>query len=319
LHHSSHPGTSLYAWGRNIREPRIFLSFYRKPSVSPTAPPLIWETSLTGESPQSDKISWLDDDQVSPQLRASPPRSNAIEFQWETPEFQLFDSAEPSPNQLSNLPSPSDQDGLVGQSIIGSSFKVPPSLDSPGSRMNYAVSFFFQNLVAMPRANDSLRGYLEILGPMYVKAKSNSLLHQATHALALASLSNGRKSPLLRLEARRLYGRALHQVGIAIQDPVAARSDEVLMSIMLFSLYEAITSTDDSRTVWTRHINGAVTLVKLRGEKQLQNETSLHLFRAVRASMVEFHEAPLVSKTNSSTAYGEYPTRQDDRRVSKSE
>jgi hypothetical protein len=185
--------------------------------------------------------------------------------------------------------------------------------------MNYAVGFFFKNLVSMPRSNDSLRGYIEILGPMYVKAKSNSLLHQATQALSLASLSNGRKSPLLRLEARRLYGKALNAVGLAIQDPVAARSDEVLMAILLFSLYEAITSTDESRTVWTRHINGAVTLVKLRGENQLQNPTSLHLFRAVRASMVSnsgwFQEVVSFQTLTPPTAHGEYTARQNNRRL----
>jgi len=160
------------------------------------------------------------------------------------------------------------------------------SLDSAGSRMNYAVAFFFRHLVQMPRSKDSLRGYIEVLGPMYTNARANSILHQATHALALASLSNGQKSPLLRVEARKLYGRALRDVGDAIKDPVLARSNEILMSIMLFSLYEAITSTDESRTVWTRHINGAVTLVKLRGESIKKDPTSLHLFRAVRASMV---------------------------------
>ena len=75
-------------------------------------------------------------------------------------------------------------------------------------------------------------------------------------------------------------------MGNAIKDPALARSDEILMAIMLFSLYEAVTSTDDTRSVWTRHINGAVTLLKIRGEEMTKKPTSLHLFRAVRASMV---------------------------------
>ncbi|KAF2436164.1 hypothetical protein EJ08DRAFT_692049 [Tothia fuscella] len=263
----------------------------RKPSSSPTAPLLIWESNATIDSPISDKLTWIEDDSVSPHfLQASRPRSKTIEFQLEHPEVEVLES--PTLARLSTLedvsalPLSPDDGSLSDVSIIGLPLKLPSSMDSPGLRMNYAVGFFFKNLVGMPRSTDSLRGYVEILGPMYVKAKADSLLHQATHALALASLSNGRKSPLLRLEARRIYGKALREVGTAIQDPVAAKSDEVLMSIMLFSLYEAITSTDDSRTVWTRHINGAVTLVKLRGEAQLQNETSLHLFRAVRASML---------------------------------
>jgi hypothetical protein len=212
-------------------------------------------------------------------------------FHWENPlEPRIFDAEDMTPvNHQSFSPVVEEQDEYSTKShlqLFNPNFPLPRSLDSAGQRRNYAVGFFFKNLVQMPRSKDSLRGYVEVLGPMYIKAKSDSLLHQATQALALASLSNGRKSPLLRVEARKIYGNALREVGMAIKDPQAARSDEVLMSIMLFSLYEAITSTDESRTVWTRHINGAVTLVKLRGEEQLKNPTSLHLFRAVRASMV---------------------------------
>jgi len=131
-----------------------------------------------------------------------------------------------------------------------------------------------------------MRGYLEVLYPIYQNAPSGSLVHQATQAVALASLSNGFKTRILRLEAQKLYGRALLEVGEAIKDPVKARSDELLISILLFSLYEAITSSQDSRAAWTHHISGAVQLVKLRGEEQLKNPVSLHLFRAVRSSML---------------------------------
>jgi len=88
------------------------------------------------------------------------------------------------------------------------------------------------------------------------------------------------------MEAQKLYGKALREVGNAIKDPTMAHSDELLMSILLFSLYETITATNESRIAWTHHISGAVSLVKLRGEEQLKNPQSLHLFRAVRASML---------------------------------
>lgn len=127
---------------------------------------------------------------------------------------------------------------------------------------------------------------MEVLGPIYMTESSNSILHQATHAVALASLSNGLRSPLIRMEARKLYAKALRETGEAIKDLAQAKSDALLMAILLFSLYESITASKDARTVWTRHINGAVTLVKLRGEEMTMNPTSLHLFRAVRAHMV---------------------------------
>lgn len=246
----------------------------------------MWDTSPVDVSPQSERLEWLDESTVSTS-RHTPPRSGStiLDFEWENeplPARAISPQYYESPNSHSALTPVHDYPVTTKDSIAGSL----RSLDSAGSRMNYAVAFFFRHLVQMPRSKDSLRGYIEVLGPMYTNARSTSILHQATHALALASLSNGQKSPLLRVEARRLYGKALRDVGDAIKDPVMARSNEVLMSILLFSLYEAITSSDDSRTVWTRHINGAVTLVKLRGEGIKKDPTSLHLFRAVRASMV---------------------------------
>lgn len=276
----------------------------RKPTPSPKQPSLVWEDSPISESPRSEKLEWLEESQSSssrpqssrrsPQAQYTPPQSTGLNFHWANPiEPRIYDPDEASPVQhQSFLPVAEDEDDRATKNqlqLFSPNVPLPRSLDSAGQRRNYAVGFFFKNLVQMPRSKDSLRGYVEVLGPMYINAKCDSLLHQATQALALASLSNGRKSPLLRVEARKIYGNALREVGLAIKDPQAARSDEVLMSIMLFSLYEAITSTDESRTVWTRHINGAVTLVKLRGEEQLKNPTSLHLFRAVRASMVCSH------------------------------
>ena len=38
--------------------------------------------------------------------------------------------------------------------------------------------------------------------------------------------------------------------------------------------------------MWTQHINGAIALVKVRGQQQLKDSLSLALFRAVRASML---------------------------------
>jgi hypothetical protein len=154
------------------------------------------------------------------------------------------------------------------------------------SRELASTAFFLKNFAAPARQKDSIRGYLEILLPIYQNAPVDSMVHQATGAVALASLSNGFKTRLLRMEAQKLYGKALREVGNAIKDPILSRSDELLMSILLFSLYETITATNESQATWTHHISGAVSLIKLRGEEQLKNPQSLHLFRAVRASML---------------------------------
>ncbi|KAF2670717.1 hypothetical protein BT63DRAFT_438337 [Microthyrium microscopicum] len=163
---------------------------------------------------------------------------------------------------------------------------VPWSLSNSIPSESTAIPYFFRKHVLWQRHSDSRRGFLELLTDMYDEAGPSSLLHKATYALSLGCMSNAYKSQALRQEARKAYGRALQELGMAIQDPLRATSDEVLMTILLFSLYEQITVNLKAKTQWTGHINGAVTLVKLRSSDQFSNPRSAALFRAVRTVML---------------------------------
>jgi hypothetical protein len=101
-----------------------------------------------------------------------------------------------------------------------------------------ATVFFFQNHATRPRQAQGMRGYLEYLVDMYMDSSPDTLIRKATHAVALAALSNYHRTSALRLRANKQYVRALQEIRLALQDPVAARSDELLMTILLFSLYE---------------------------------------------------------------------------------
>lgn len=149
-----------------------------------------------------------------------------------------------------------------------------------------AVPFFFKNFVSLPQQADSMRGYLELLVPLYNKARPSSALHLATNAVALATCGNypGRQD-LLR-EAATTYGKALRKLNSDLKDPVASKSDESILATLLFSLYETIMSTDDTITAWGNHVDGAVTLTKLRGPDQFNNPMSHDMFRAVRTMMI---------------------------------
>ena len=101
-----------------------------------------------------------------------------------------------------------------------------------------AIGFFLQHHANRQRAADSQRGFLEHLAPLYQRASTDSLLHRATYALSMGALSNARHSPIDRLEARRTYVKALKELGEVIKRPHVATSNETLMTILLFSLYE---------------------------------------------------------------------------------
>lgn len=73
---------------------------------------------------------------------------------------------------------------------------------------------------------------------MYNKETSDSALHLATHAVALSALGNYPGNSRLKVDARKAYGEALSKVNEAIKDPVTGTSDQILLSILMFSLYE---------------------------------------------------------------------------------
>jgi len=151
---------------------------------------------------------------------------------------------------------------------------------------SYAIPYFFRSHVLWHRDHDSQRGFLELLPDMYDATSPSSLLHKATYAVALGSMSNTLKSRPLRCEARRTYGKALQELGVAIRTQSTARSDELLMAVLLFSLYEQITLNLSAKTAWTSHVHGAVSLIKLRGKGKFMTPRSTALFRAVRTVMV---------------------------------
>ncbi|KAF2101785.1 hypothetical protein NA57DRAFT_64483 [Rhizodiscina lignyota] len=149
-----------------------------------------------------------------------------------------------------------------------------------------ATSFFFRNFVYLPLNSGSGRGYLEYLIPMYNQASSDSPLQLATHAVALSALGNYPGNSRLKVDARKAYGRALNKINEAIQDPLTAASDHSLMTILMFSLYEAVASTDKQPTAWSNHVDGAVALAKLRGSDGWKTKESVGLFRAIRMCML---------------------------------
>lgn len=118
-----------------------------------------------------------------------------------------------------------------------SNFMIPMGINNTPSAA-LAVPYFFRNYVLSTRHADSQKGFLELLTEMWDETRPSSLLHQATYAIGLATMSNNYKSKEMRLDARREYGKALQQLGVAIQNPKVTTTDELLMTTLLCSLYE---------------------------------------------------------------------------------
>ncbi|KAF1941733.1 hypothetical protein EJ02DRAFT_454849 [Clathrospora elynae] len=149
-----------------------------------------------------------------------------------------------------------------------------------------AVPFFFKNFITLPQQAESTRGYLEYLVPLYNRARPSSVLHLATTAVAMATCGQYPGRQQLLREAVSTYGKAIKKLNDDLKDPVLSKSDETVLAILMFSLYETIMSTDDTITAWGNHVDGAVALTKLRGMDQFNDPMSHAIFRAVRTMMI---------------------------------
>ncbi|KAG9585790.1 hypothetical protein KCV04_g22272, partial [Aureobasidium melanogenum] len=148
------------------------------------------------------------------------------------------------------------------------------------------VNVYFRNFARLYQTQDTVRGFLPYLAPMYSNSPKGSLLRTTTHAAALCAISQLPDQKHLQYRAADTYGKAMRIAASALQDPVQATSDETLQATLLLCLYESIKATDHSIDAWSNHVEGASAIVQSRGTKQLETEQSLALFRAARTHML---------------------------------
>lgn len=67
-------------------------------------------------------------------------------------------------------------------------------------------------------------------------------MHIATHAVALGAFTKTLRLPDVQVHAQRAYGNALRQLTRAISDKELVRHDDVLIGVLLLSIYEVRSS-----------------------------------------------------------------------------
>ena len=89
-------------------------------------------------------------------------------------------------------------------------------------------------------------------------------------AVGLASLASAAHAPELIKEAKKRYLSAIQLTNAALGSSVDVKKDSTLLAIMLLSIFETVTSSDQrSLSAWSSHINGAAAVIKTRGPEQL--------------------------------------------------
>lgn len=171
--------------------------------------------------------------------------------------------------------------------VIVSAASIPGQIDT--SMEAQAIHFFLSNWVLLPYQGSN-RGYLDFLLPLLRTSPPDSHLSLTFSAVGLAALAN-RHSPGINSKgmlpyAAQKYEKALKRTNEALRDPILAKQDSTLASVLLLGLFEQITSCRSNLMGWGSHVDGAVALIRMRGKKQLRTSVGKGLFIAVRTQMV---------------------------------
>lgn len=120
---------------------------------------------------------------------------------------------------------------------------------------------------------------------MHLDTASNGCLEAGLKALGMARLTQMYTDAATRSEARRLYMQALHLTNSALRSKSGAHRDSTLLTANVLSIFEAVMSLHRSFDEWSTHINGAATLLYLRGDALFQTTTGGRLFMQTTASL----------------------------------
>lgn len=182
-------------------------------------------------------------------------------------------------------------------------FSIPKSLSQP--YIDAAIVFYFRHIVEPASGSGNLHTFVRYCGPLYAETSIDSTLHKAVEAVALGVYSLYPERYSLQPRSRRLYTDALTAIRNDINDPVKVQRDETLGAVLLLAAYEVcitrpwpcsllltcsqnLLSTDESVDAFRSHVDGGVSIIKIKGTKQFKSKRSLTMFRSVRNYMVSY-------------------------------
>lgn len=117
-----------------------------------------------------------------------------------------------------------------------------PPWPIPSASVEEAGACYFFSRYSVRQPFDYSRTFFEYLPEVYRANANNCTLRYIITALGLAGSSVTRPDVGLLHSAESYYNMALRQVNSALQDIAAASSDQTLICVLLFGLYEARSS-----------------------------------------------------------------------------
>lgn len=171
-----------------------------------------------------------------------------------------------------------------------------PSLTQP---VEERAKCFFVSHYVFPGSTERQRSinnfYLSIM-----RREPDPAFKLALEACSLACLSKGTgNAHQLKVDAIRTYGQALLAVSSALSDPARRYKDDVLASVILFTLFENLIPSEPGISQWTKHVYAAVDFIRQRSSELCETSIGRQMFRNVKLlAVIVPHDLFTISNTN---------------------
>ena len=111
----------------------------------------------------------------------------------------------------------------------------------------------------------------------------HDMLESAILALSFSGLARTTGQADWLTRSMMMYTRAMERVNLALADPQAARRDSTIVSVLVLGFYEFGKASIDG---WKHHVEGATSLLNLRGRSQFSTSTGLQIFKDVFSQLL---------------------------------
>lgn len=145
--------------------------------------------------------------------------------------------------------------------------RLPPVPNVSPATDDLAIGYFFDKYVFK---------YEDRRDHWYIE-DGNGCLLAAIKALGTAGIMK-QTGAAPSSEARKHYLSALQLTNSALRSPEDAKRDSTLLAIVILGIFEAVSGFHKSLDTWRDHVNGAASLLQLRGVDQFKRQTGCRLY-----------------------------------------
>ena len=129
-----------------------------------------------------------------------------------------------------------------------------------------SICFFFRHYGGTTIDPESNSGFNQLWPQMFSRSPAQSSLRLATAAVATSIAALWSLPGCDALQAREAFGKAVSAARFALQDPHQCSTNELLMTILIFDLYDTLAMhCSCERSEYGKHKDGALAMVEDRG------------------------------------------------------